>query len=231
MSAIVPPVDCILFDLDDTLYEHASFLRGAFADAAAAADADPALRDALAAAMMDVVRDTGTEGGAIFERALARVNRTADAATLARMAAAFRAHAPTALVPAPGVARTLALLARRYPLGLVTDGEVPVQAAKLAALGIASHFATIVYSDSLGGPPTRKPDPAPYRAALAAIGARAAHSLFVGDHPGRDIAGARALGMTTVRVLTGEHHARIVTPPDEADFVIQRIAELVDLLP
>jgi putative hydrolase of the HAD superfamily len=229
MARMPTPVDCVLFDLDDTLYEHVDFLRGAFADVAAAVD--PTRRDALAAAMLDIVSAEGADGGRIFERALARVGHPADARTLDRMAVAFHTHAPDVLPPAAGVRHLLGLLAARFPLGLVTDGDVVVQRAKLRALRLADRFRVVVLADSLGGPAMRKPHPAPYRAALDALGARAAHSVFVGDHPGRDVAGARALGMTTVRVLTGEHRDRAVEPDAEADFVLADLRALEALFP
>ncbi len=224
-------VDAVLFDLDDTLFDQMLYLRGAFAAAArAAAPDDPDARRRLADAMTDVVRARGTGGGRIFEEALARVTLDADALRVQRMADAFRAHAPAHIEPAPGVATMLATLAARWPLALVTDGEVPVQRAKLRALDLERHFAAVVFSDAIGGPATRKPSPSPYEAALAALGVRPGRALYVGDNPHRDFAGARALGILTVRVLTGEHAGAGAAAGDEPDFVVAAAADVLALL-
>ncbi len=89
-------------------------------------------------------------------------------------------------------------------LALVTDGDPPLQAAKLAALGLAGRFAVVVYCDELGGRSARKPATAPFLAALEALGVSASRAVYVGDRPDKDVAGATAAGMRAVRVLTGE---------------------------
>ena len=124
---------------------------------------------------------------------------------IAPLLEAFRSHAPEHLEPYPGVREGLAKLARRVPLGIVTDGDPLVQHAKLRALGFDAMV--VVFSDELGRE-HRKPDPAPFERALATLGATARETVFVGDRPEKDVAGAIAVGMRAVRVRTGEYAAR-----------------------
>ena len=56
----------------------------------------------------------------------------------------------------------------------------------------------VVLSGEVGA---RKPEPAIFEAALAALGVDAAAALFVGDRLVDDVAGAAAVGMTTVQAL------------------------------
>ena len=59
----------------------------------------------------------------------------------------------------------------------------------------------IVYSAALS---SSKPDAGIFRHGLRLAGVAPERSVYVGDHPIRDIAGARRAGMLGVRVLTGE---------------------------
>jgi putative hydrolase of the HAD superfamily len=102
------------------------------------------------------------------------------------------------------VPAALAALRARCPIGLVTDGDPGIQRVKLAALALSDAFDVVVLSDELGRR-YRKPHPAPFRAALSALGAAPSAVLFVGDRPDKDVAGAASAGMACIRVLTGEY--------------------------
>lgn len=95
----------------------------------------------------------------------------------------------------PAAADVLDELAARYRLALVTNGASDVQHAKLGGTDLARWFEAIVVSADLG---LGKPDPAPVRVALAALGVAAADAAMVGDSRERDIAAARAAGVYSV---------------------------------
>jgi putative hydrolase of the HAD superfamily len=200
-------IRAVLLDLDDTLYPQASFLDAAWtavATAAAPYGVDPA---ALQAALTGVASE-GSDRGRIIDRALARIG--AATVPVEPLLAAFRACAPARLPPFPGVGQALSALRRRALTGLVTDGEVSGQRAKLRALRLEDAFDVVVYSDDLGRA-CRKPHPAPFQRALAALGVPAAAAVMIGDRPDKDVAGAAAAGLRAIRVRTGEYADR----PDE----------------
>ena len=58
--------------------------------------------------------------------------------------------------------------------------------------GLAEWFDAVVTSAETG---VKKPDPAPFRAALELLGVDAARAVHVGDHAPHDEAGARAAGL------------------------------------
>ncbi|MGD0743313.1 MAG: HAD family hydrolase [Acidimicrobiales bacterium] len=195
------PVEAVLFDLDDTLYEQAEWLEGAWR-AVARAGAATVDETAFLAGLRRVAAE-GSDRGRIIDRALAALGRPD--VPVAPLVEAFRRFRQGRLTPYPGVERYLANLGAAVPLALVTDGDPPLQAAKLAALGLAGRFAVVVYCDELGGRSARKPAMAPFLAALEALGVTASRAVYVGDRPDKDVAGATAAGMRAVRVLTGEY--------------------------
>jgi putative hydrolase of the HAD superfamily len=198
----------VLFDLDDTLYEQAEWLGGAWsavAKAAAALGVDPA---ALESALVSVCAD-GSDRGRIIDRALARVG--AAGTSLAPLLDAFNSYSPRCLTLYPGVREALSSLRRELPIGLVTDGDVRIQRAKLRALGLSEAFDVVVLSDAIGRQ-WRKPHPSPFGAALAALDVAAEEAIYIGDSPEKDVAGAAAAGMRAVRVFTGEYASHPDSP-------------------
>ncbi|MEH6786537.1 MAG: phosphoglycolate phosphatase [Paracoccus sp. (in: a-proteobacteria)] len=93
-----------------------------------------------------------------------------------------RYHDATALTRLfPGVVEALGTLADRgHPLGICTNKPMGPTRAILDHFGIAGSFAHVTSGDCL---PQKKPDPAPLRAALAALGADPAQprAIYVGD--------------------------------------------------
>jgi len=200
-------ISAVLFDLDDTLYPQASWLAGAWA-AVAARGATLGLpeRDLLAA--LREIAALGTDRGRIIDRALERCACSTSA--VAPLVETFRMHAPDTLDCYPGVAEELRALAALVPVGIVTDGDPVVQRAKVRALGVAVDV--VVCSDD-DGRAHRKPDPLPFRYAVDALGVDVSRTVFVGDRPDKDVAGAIAAGMRAVRVRTGEYAS---SPDDPA---------------
>jgi HAD superfamily hydrolase (TIGR01509 family) len=95
------------------------------------------------------------------------------------------------LVPAD-VPAALTQLGARYRLGVVSNSNGTVR-AKLARIGLAHHFETIVDSAEEG---IEKPDPRIFAIALDRMGVAAAETAYVGDLYHVDVVGAEAAGLT-----------------------------------
>ncbi|MFC7098187.1 HAD family hydrolase [Halobaculum marinum] len=132
----------------------------------------------------------------------------------AALATAYREAVTGALVPVPGARELVASLRERYRVGVLTNGPVRAQSAKLDHLGWWDDFDTVHISGDL---PAGKPDRRAFEALLDALGTEPAETAFVGDHPVEDIRGAAALGINTVQVL-GEGDE----PAPEADATVAR---------
>ena len=99
------------------------------------------------------------------------------------------------------LAASLAALAERLPLCLVTNNPRSVGLGSLEALGVASSFSFVIgLDDSLRS----KPDPAPFRLALSRLGRDASSTLSIGDREDVDIRPALDLGMGAILVESVE---------------------------
>lgn len=85
---------------------------------------------------------------------------------------------------------------RRIALGIVSNGTGQVRHA-LRNFGLTSWIRTVVISEE---EEIEKPDPRIFHLAMARLGPRANESVFVGDLPEADMAGALAAGMRGVLI-------------------------------
>lgn len=101
--------------------------------------------------------------------------------------------------------------------------------AFLPCLPVAALLDTVVYSVDIG---TRKPDPAMYAAACARLGVRPRECVYVGDGGSRELTGARAVGMTAVRLAAPDlsGHLAFDSEPDWDGPVIETLSEIVPLV-
>lgn len=140
--------------------------------------------------------------------------------SLAGEAFAIFQRARNALVPFPDVIPALRRLARRGPLVALTNGT-----ADLAAIGLKEYFSAVFMAGDLEA---AKPDPRAFRAVSSALALAADEVLHAGDHPEKDVAAARALGMPAVWVDRGLHAWPAELAP--AEHVVSDLAELADLV-
>jgi HAD superfamily hydrolase (TIGR01549 family) len=131
------------------------------------------------------------------------------------------------LEPLPGVRETIpALAAAGYRLAIISDTSLtPGRLLRrfLADDGFLDSFSVLTFSDETGYP---KPDRRMFADTLAALGAQPAEAAHIGDTPRTDIAGAQAVGMTTIRCAGAVDHS----DPPEADFVISDHREIPGIL-
>lgn len=130
-----------------------------------------------------------------------------------------------------GAADALELVrSRGIPTALVCDTGFTTGRSVRKAL--ATHGLTLdhlFFSDEVGTP---KPHPPIFLAALEATGAEPDRAVHIGDLRRTDVAGARAVGMGTIR-FAGVHNDTWTdedTTGDEADAVLERWSDLGPLL-
>ncbi len=204
----LPPLPkLVLFDLDDTLFDHAftcraalsklrgtySLLRGRPLDALwreygrlLAIDFGPVALGRRAK------RDARAER---FRTLAAWCGRPVDAETAATMSVEYRDHYQLLRRPVPGAPEFLHRLEGRARIGVVTNNTVAEQVEKLRFLGLERVVDPLVTSEEVGA---AKPAAELFRAALDRGGAGSEDTVMVGDHWEADIVGARAAGIRAI---------------------------------
>lgn len=161
---------------------------------------------------LDPVADAATAfagGRAMLKLGFARTGGGGDAAIAAQYPVLLAAYAEaidthTRLYPG-AVEAVEALRAAGWATAICTNKPAGLAQTLVARLGIAPLFGALVGADTL---PVRKPDPAPYAAAVARAGGDTARSFLLGDTvTDRDT--ARAAGVPVALVTFGPEGAGV----------------------
>jgi putative hydrolase of the HAD superfamily len=214
-------------DADQASYRRAAW-RLEYATAGHVVD-DEALREAFGSVwarhQAAWIRNEQFTGQQAAQAAVDLLGRPVDAATRLRLVERFVTVGEEAgFGLCEGVAEVLTdLHDLGVQLGIVCDvGFTPASGLRriLERFGLLGCFAGSSFSDEVGW---YKPAPEIFEHALGYLGARAHEAAHVGDLRRTDVAGARAVGMTSVRYRGANDD---VEDGPEADHVIDHHAEL-----
>ena len=162
----------VVFDLDGTLADTAPDLR-------AAANAVLAAHGAAPLTLAETIGFIGHGAPALVAqmRRARGLPAEDEAAMLQSLLERYARSGHERSRPYDGVPEALGMLGNEgIALGICTNKPEAPARSLLAHLGLSDRFGAVIGGDSL---PVRKPDPAPLRAALDALGATEA--LYVGD--------------------------------------------------
>jgi pyrophosphatase PpaX len=206
----------VLFDLDGTLLDSIELILSSFRHATSVV-MGRALPDEV------LLRNVGVP--------LAAQMREFDETRADELLAAYRAHNAEhhdgSVRAYPHVIGALdELVLRELPLAVVTSKARPFAERGLEITGMRDRFDVVVTCDDTE---RHKPDPAPLAYAAGALGVDLRYCVYVGDSP-HDVRAAKAAGARAVAVTWGVSSAEDLHAEDP-DAVIDRLSELLDMLP
>lgn len=208
----------VIFDLDDTLYPRQRFVQSGFA--------------AVARHLASTYGVSGDIAFATLSRCQAREQQSQafqvlcerfglDQAIVPTLVDVFRSHRPNIFL-GHGVREALrSLRTGGWRLAVLTNGLPSVQTKKVEALGLADLVDHVLYAEHYA--PSGKPAREVFSEAVARLGVPTDRIVCVGDDPERDVAGARACGIATIRLA---RPGVTVRPDREADIVIAGVDEV-----
>jgi HAD superfamily hydrolase (TIGR01549 family) len=201
-------VRAVLFDLDDTLFDHRHSSRSGLA----------AVRERYPSLQQAAIEEVWKMHSSILEEIHLRVlygEMTLDDAQQERMrrmflhygdpvsaaeeianaAQCYRQHYQSARQTVPGSLPLLQSLHGRVRIAIVSNNMLDEQVEKLQFLGLASLVDVLVVSEEVG---VAKPDPAIFREALKRIDCEPHEVVMVGDSWSADILGAQQLAIRSI---------------------------------
>lgn len=214
------PIQAVVVDLDDTLFDHQESARRGLARLVEELGATPTPRTATAweqtAEHLSDRRRAGEIDRIGYRRLrirnlLADIGRQEEAERLEealcdRLYDRFLEVYEEEWVGFADAVPTLrALDDRRLPVAILTNGPEERQQRKACVLGLAPWVVGVWTSEHLGA---KKPDPATYLAVCSALEADPCTVLHVGDNIEHDLHGAFAAGLPALHLdRRGEHPA------------------------
>jgi HAD superfamily hydrolase (TIGR01549 family) len=199
-------VRAVLFDLDDTLFDHAgcarcaleAVYRGSGVGGMAFDDFSRLHSGLLEQLHLDVLAGRRTIDEAReerFRRLLEGAGVACEADVARETAARYREHYVAGRRAIAGAAALLAAVRARASVAIVTNNVRDEQVEKLRACGLDAHVDLLLASEEAG---VSKPDPRIFRLALDRLACDPGDAVMVGDSWAADIAGARAAGIAPV---------------------------------
>jgi len=222
-------IQAIVFDLDDTLYPERDYVFSGFRAVATWAEEHLGIPADQGFTELRRLFEDGVRGDT-FDRWLESHGLKPDE-WVPRMVQVYREDHPH-IEAYPEVPGLLQRLRPRYRLGLVSDGHAEVQKRKLTALGLASCFDVLVFSDEWGRE-AWKPNSRPFEIALERLKVIGSEAVYVADNPTKDFLGARQVGIWTVRLrrLDGLYsHLEPPSPDHAPDVEIESLDGLEAIL-
>jgi putative hydrolase of the HAD superfamily len=200
-------VRAVLFDLDDTLFDHAHGSRIAL-DAVRRSHAcfshiafdeleraHTRVLDELHGAVMVGRMPLDEARRERFRRLFEIAGARAADDVVQHAAALYRDRYRDARTAVRGAAALLPLVRTRARVGIVSNNLREEQQDKLRVCGLDTFIDVLVVSEEAG---VSKPDPAIFALALERLGCRAQDAVMIGDSWSADVAGARAAGIRPV---------------------------------
>jgi len=221
----------VLFDLDDTLFDHAQASRAALTRVHGLHEAfarwpfeefERAHARVLEELHVQVLSGARTVDDAREERFRRLFAESASPATADRVrttAVTYREAYVASRRPVEGALAVLAALRPRVRIGIVSNNLLEEQQGKIRYCGFESYLDALVVSEAVG---TAKPDPAIFAHALDALDCRADEAVMIGDSWTADVEGAQAAGIRAIWF----NRARRAAPRSARDVI-----EIVTLVP
>jgi len=229
--SVKPVIRCVIFDLDDTLYDCLGqrvrvthrYAAQAMVEAGLKADIEAVYRARMRAFRADpMLRHIDAE--------VTRHFGAENPEEISRIAREAYFNCPVGKLSLfPGSLPLLRFLAKRGVRNFVVSfGEPKTQHAKVKALGLDREpsIEKIYFADR-SNVLTKE---AAFRKIQQRTRLKAGEILIVGDRPMREIRAGKELGMHTVRLRHGEFKSQVPTgPEEEPDYVIGNISEVSKL--
>lgn len=162
----------------------------------------------------------------IFNRLLEEWSKPVNENIVGQMIETYRCHVPTISL-APEVDSLLSRLREKYKLGLISDGPVTMQAAKVEALDLRSRFDTIILTDELGEGHS-KPHPLAYEQMVEKLVVLHQECVYVADNASKDFVAPNKLGWVTIQITRSDGIYKDAQPPlgGEAKFKITSLSQI-----
>jgi len=211
-------IQFVVFDLDDTLYLERDYAHSGFDAVAERFAGDIGAGFDIAARCRQLF--DSPHRARVFNTLLAEANPPHAGALLTRMIEVFRTHTPR-IALTRDADRAIHRLGQHLKLGLISDGFLVAQQAKVRALGLEQRLDAIVLTDQWGRP-YWKPHPRAFETIARCLHVTPQSCVYVADNPRKDFVAPNALGWTTIMIRRpGAVHAdahATATDPEKVPF-------------
>lgn len=220
----------VVFDLDDTLYLERDYVRSGFLFIAEILSkrintSEKEIFSYLWGLFLQGVR------GKTFDQCLRRFSIRQGEVTVEELVTAYREHVP-AIKMFPLLEKWLRQNQKKFYLGIISDGPLKSQQAKVRSLGVKEIISDIILTDTWGKE-FWKPNPYSFTKLMEQWGLKADELVYVGDNPEKDFLAPKRMGWRTIRLkLQGQinYAKKPLTAAAASDYEVFSLGELLELI-
>ncbi|MBI9017506.1 MAG: HAD family hydrolase [Phycisphaerae bacterium] len=196
-------LECLIFDMDDTLYDEINYCRSGYrviSHAISAMLAPGTQRTVSSAEIFDFIWNQFQNGdrSRIFNDTLDNFYIPYDSKVITDLVKIYRDHSPIISLD-PADADILTQLRGKYKLALLSDGFLPAQQLKADALGLDKYFDMILFTESIRRD-AWKPSPLGYQKILTDLNITTNCWAYIADNETKDFIYPNAAGATSIKL-------------------------------
>lgn len=214
----------LIFDLDDTLYPEVSYAISGFKAVAKYIDLEYGIEEIRSMKILTFSLETGHRNFA-FQDLITKIDLPKK--ILPQLISTYRNHTPKISLE-PKVLKIFKAYAK-FSKYLVTDGNKIVQARKIEALDLGKIMKHCFITHSYGLVAS-KPSIYCFEKIKKIEQAEWKDLVYVGDNPLKDFVNLNPLGVTTIRVQTGNYAHLEVSKKFDGKYTIPHIGKLEKVL-
>ena len=194
----------VVFDLDDTLYLERDYVRSGFSFIAELLTKDASISKEEVFGCLWGFFLQGEKGN-IFDQCLERYPILREQFTIDELVTSYRGHRPLINL-FPEIKDWLGQNQGRFYLGIISDGPLESQQAKVDSLGVKEIIPRIILTDTWGKE-FWKPNPRSFQLLSDQWGLKGDELLYIGDNPAKDFIAPKKMGWKTIRLsMAGQLH-------------------------
>jgi putative hydrolase of the HAD superfamily len=219
-------ISAVLFDLDDTLLDRPRSLRELARRFIRTFPGDLAAQDGERVYQAWTEADaSGYKSRSLMAKELLSSVKWRHAPPPAEIEAFWQREFPSCSVLEDGAEALLTFLkGNAIKTGVVTNSKTEFQKAKIAHVDLGKHLDLVIISEYVG---LWKPDPRIFMLAMERLGTTPDRTVFVGDNPEADIAGARNVGMHVIWKKARLPWPENLTAPERS---VEKLGEITAML-
>ncbi len=189
-------IKVVLFDLDDTLFPEANYIKSGFGQVEDWVSQK--YKVSCEGLLWKLFSQDKTD---VYNRLLANLGLEVNQNVISQMVQVYRNHLPKKLELYEDSWQVLTKLKQNgIRLGIITDGRLLGQKAKIKALEIESFFDKIIITDELGGEQYRKPDQKAFCMMKDYFDVSWEQMVYIGDNKAKDFVLGGRFPINTIEV-------------------------------
>ena len=195
-------IKAVIFDLDDTLISEKEYIKSGYKEIAKYINKIYKI-DNINNIYDKLIGLFNLDSKYVFNRILEYYNIEYNEDQIKKLIKIYRSHIPNIKFYGDVIPFLNKLKSKKIKLGIITDGYIETQRAKLNKLGAFDIFDYIIITEELGKE-FWKPNPKAFEIMKEKLNVKFQEMMYIGDNPKKDFYISKIYPIKTIRILRSD---------------------------